>query len=834
MATLGSVVVEMSASTAKFESDLGRAANMAERQMAQIDKAVGLVKSSLQTLGVAVSIGLAIDQVKGKIESAIRLADDLQDLSERTGSAVESLSVLASAARLSNTDLDSLSTALQRLSKSVVDAQNGGKQTSAAFNALGISIDSLRGKGPEEVFMVMAKQMENYRDGVEKTTIAQVLMGRSGANLLTVVKDLATVGEYQVVVTASQAMAADELFKNLARLEQSTQNLFKVIAMELVPVFNDFLLTLLKLQNAQNGVRKSVQDLAADGSFRAWAQDSALAVAVVAESIMGVAKLVYALAGSFQVVYADAAVGIAGVKQAWDELKSFGKADDTALKTALENRAKILADANARYAELLKDGTTFSTALRKQFEVSNSALANPSLKPPEPRKVPLSVPNVSGLGNQNQFRDDPFKKILEGQIKALEDGIAAENRLLRTREQMLEFFYGLQFTTLRDVESKKQQLLIDNLATVQAAYDEEIRLAREAASRQGATQVQMAEANNRAEEAARKRAAAQVEANKAIVESELRLLAVKAKFDLGTQERARLADLDDANARFAIDMMGKSTLAVLKLTAARQIELDVQERIRQLRLQDPTVDTSQALANAAIQTANATSLIELAYNKQRSAIFGASEAVRMYQEDASDAAQQIEGAMSRAFMGMEDALVQFVTTGKLSFTDLANSIVADITRIIIKQQLAAALGGSAGGGGIGWLGSILGSIAGSMFGTGGTAAVASMMGGDALENMLSLTGGFGTIPGLANGGPVSANGLYQVNERGPELLKVASGREYLLMNDENGQVMPNPSQPSTVNVINNFTFNSPTDRRTQAQIATQAGLSVQRALARNT
>ena len=46
MATLGSVVVEMSASTAKFESDLGRAANMAERQMAQIDKAVGLVKTS--------------------------------------------------------------------------------------------------------------------------------------------------------------------------------------------------------------------------------------------------------------------------------------------------------------------------------------------------------------------------------------------------------------------------------------------------------------------------------------------------------------------------------------------------------------------------------------------------------------------------------------------------------------------------------------------------------------------------------------------------------------------------------------------------------------------
>ncbi len=54
------------------------------------------------------------------------------------------------------------------------------------------------------------------------------------------------------------------------------------------------------------------------------------------------------------------------------------------------------------------------------------------------------------------------------------------------------------------------------------------------------------------------------------------------------------------------------------------------------------------------------------------------------------------------------------------------------------------------------------------------------------------------------------------------------------MDDQNGQVIPYADQPPTVNVINNFTFNSPTDRRTQAQIATQAGLSVQRALARNT
>lgn len=825
MATLGSVVVEMSASTAKFESDLGRAAQMAERHMAQIDRAVAMVKTGLQTLGVAVSIGAAIDQVKSKVEGAIRMAAEMDDLAERTGSTVEVLSGLGSVAKLSNTDIDSLATGLQRLSRAVVDAQNGGKQTSAAFRSIGLSIEELRGLGPDEVFLRMSEQMNKFRDGVEKTTIAQVLMGRSGANLLSVVKDLAVAGDYQVRVTTAQAAAADELQKNMVRLELVHAAIYKTVAMELVPVFNDLLVTFLKLQNAPGGVRQAIQGLAADHSMRTWGQETALVIAIIAEAVMGVAKVINALSGSVAVMIADSATGIAYAKKLWGEVKTFGNGDDKELQAALETRARVLATANERYAALLKDGTSLSTALRQQFAQSNQAA--PTATPAKPN---LPTPDISGLGNQNKFRDDPFKKILEGQIKALEDAIAAENKLLRSREQMLDFVYGLEYITLREAETRKQALLADNLATVRAAYDEEIRLAQEAMARRGATQVQIAEASNRAEEAMRKRTAAEIEANKAVSDSQFKLLAVQARFDLTTRERARQAELDNANALFAIALMGKTTLEVLKLNAARQIELDLQERIRQLRKQDPLADTSQAVANAAIQTANATALIELAYNKQRQAIFGASEAVRQYQEDAANAAMQVENAMTRAFQDMEDALVRFVTTGKLSFTDLANSIVADITSIVIKQMLASAMGGS---GSLGWLGSILGMAAGNLFGTMGSAAVASTMGGDALENMLTLNNGFGTIPNRATGGPVLPFETYHVNEEGPELLSV-SGREYLLMGDDEGRITPYEKQASTVNVTNNFTFSSPVDRRTQAQIASQVGQTMQRALARNT
>lgn len=57
----------------------------------------------------------------------------------------------------------------------------------------------------------------------------------------------------------------------------------------------------------------------------------------------------------------------------------------------------------------------------------------------------------------------------------------------------------------------------------------------------------------------------------------------------------------------------------------------------------------------------------------------------------ADSIQNVAGAMSetvqKGFKGMEDALVTFVTTGKLSFTDLVNSIISDMVRIAVQQAI---------------------------------------------------------------------------------------------------------------------------------------------------
>jgi len=84
---------------------------------------------------------------------------------------------------------------------------------------------------------------------------------------------------------------------------------------------------------------------------------------------------------------------------------------------------------------------------------------------------------------------------------------------------------------------------------------------------------------------------------------------------------------------------------------------------------------------------------------------GAQEALKNYATDAADTYKHTQQIVTNSFKGMEDALVAFVSTGKLDFQSLINSIISDLARLAIKQAitgpLSAALSGvfrGAGGG----------------------------------------------------------------------------------------------------------------------------------------
>lgn len=72
---------------------------------------------------------------------------------------------------------------------------------------------------------------------------------------------------------------------------------------------------------------------------------------------------------------------------------------------------------------------------------------------------------------------------------------------------------------------------------------------------------------------------------------------------------------------------------------------------------------------------------------------GASSAWDNYLESTRNVAGQTKSLLTNAFSSAEDAIVQFVTTGKLSFSDFAKSVLADMARIATRQASSSALSG---------------------------------------------------------------------------------------------------------------------------------------------
>ena len=81
---------------------------------------------------------------------------------------------------------------------------------------------------------------------------------------------------------------------------------------------------------------------------------------------------------------------------------------------------------------------------------------------------------------------------------------------------------------------------------------------------------------------------------------------------------------------------------------------------------------------------------------------GARRAMRSYYADSMNMGRQFENFTSSTLSGLEDAFVDFAMTGKLSFSDLANSIISDLVRIAYQAMVVAPLlegltGGKSGG-----------------------------------------------------------------------------------------------------------------------------------------
>ena len=250
----------------------------------------------------------------------------------------------------------------------------------------------------------------------------------------------------------------------------------------------------------------------------------------------------------------------------------------------------------------------------------------------------------------------------------------------------------------RQAEDRIAQLTLDRIALVNRA--ERQQLAELAAVKAAWTE------GDRAIEAARTAIVRAAQAERDHIYREELIERERARQDVIAAAQAAREEIGDAlaspyeRAVREARRWGDETRAVLLAAGAAAEDLAAAEEAVQQRIAAARRESAEAARDAADEAAKAARATVLASNDIAAA---ARLAFEDYAAEAANAARDVYQATTRALSGMEDALVAFARTGKLEFASLADAIIADLTRIAVRQAItgpiAGALGGLFGGGG---------------------------------------------------------------------------------------------------------------------------------------
>ena len=776
MATLASLVVSLEANVARFESDLNKAEFMARRAMDSIsnvsDTAMKAVKGAVAAMAAAYTFDAFADGIKGAIASAA----ELDHMAKKTGATVEALSGLKSAAKLSGTSLDEVGGGLQKLSKAMFEAAGGSQKQSDLFKSLGIEVTDSSGKLRDsgEVMLDLAKKLDSMDSSTQAVATAQMILGKRGAQLLPFMQDLAEIGELNAKVTAEMAAEADAYEKNLVRLEGRKKSLYNTIAAALLPAMVDFTDALVSAGSMTTRLNEKAKELKEDNVIESWARNAMRAVAALIDVFDAVIRIVRIVGNAIGAVAADIVSmvqftdGIAG-----EMIKE--KSLDPVKRRFATLTSDLTSHAEAFNEDMAKiwDAPLFLTKLEDQFAKRDAGIK----KAVESTKRSFAIPDQSG--NQKS----PFERYLDTlNVEAVKDklgkyeGMIENGRLLAEKEGRLSEMGKVTAIagSIQSIdESKRTDAFAHSLeeANRQYAFQNTLiglnardqGLATESrknflAAEQQIWDAEKSGAKLSADAQARLRAEA-TQTTATLVQSFNERFDAQQKFDETKRINAFTHSLTEANAQyeFQTGLIGQNARAQEIANLARKNTLAVEQQIWEAEQSGTklTLDTQARLREAAAQsTAVMVAAINARWEAEHAWETGVSKALNNYIDNVSSAAVQSERLFTNAFKSMEDALVNFVQTGKLDFKSLANSIIADLIRIQIQNSIMKPL--------------------------------AQMTSGLSLSGMFSGAGSF--ISGLfkADGGPVAANQPYIVGEEGPEWF-IPNGA---------GSIVPNGQSPT--------------------------------------
>ncbi|WP_374338595.1 hypothetical protein [Leeia sp.] len=203
------------------------------------------VNGLLANLGVGVSLaGLA-----AMVKSAIDTGDALDEMSQRVGISVETLSVWKPAAEQSGVSGESFEKGLRKLSTTMLEAATGSEDAARNFAAVGVAFKNQDGtlRGTDAVLLDLAERFKAMPDGAQKTALAVQLFGKAGAELIPFLNQgrdginelSAEMQALGVQMSGETAAQAGEFNDALDKLKLASTSIGNQIIASLLPALND-------------------------------------------------------------------------------------------------------------------------------------------------------------------------------------------------------------------------------------------------------------------------------------------------------------------------------------------------------------------------------------------------------------------------------------------------------------------------------------------------------------------------------------------------------------------------------------------------------------------
>lgn len=185
MVDVGELVLRIKADSTSLERELKKVASITKTQTGVMGAAFSSLTSQVKALAPA--LGVAALVAYGR--HALVAADHINDLALRTGLMGSTISALEVPLKQSGSGLDDLSQAVIRLNNNLGEAVKS-KEAAKNFTDIGLSVSDLLAMNPDQRLFAVARAINGISEESKQTNAQLAIMGRGGASLLPMFKEL--------------------------------------------------------------------------------------------------------------------------------------------------------------------------------------------------------------------------------------------------------------------------------------------------------------------------------------------------------------------------------------------------------------------------------------------------------------------------------------------------------------------------------------------------------------------------------------------------------------------------------------------------------------------